>query len=60
MRTPFSAYSESGKPAAAPAPDSIISSTPLLLKTPMAPGTIATRRSPGDDSETIPTWSGTD
>ena len=54
-RTPFSTYSESGKPAGAPAPGSIRSSTPVLFKTEMALGTIATRRSPGDVSATIPT-----
>ena len=54
-RTPFSAYSESGKPARTPAPDSIRNSTPDLFRTPSAPGTIATRRSPGADSATTPT-----
>ena len=54
-RTPFSTYSESGKPACAPAPGSMSSSTPVLFKTEMALGTIATRRSPGAASATIPT-----
>src|SRR5271157_3289162 len=55
MRTPFSAYSESGNPARRPAPASIRNWVPVLLRTPMAPGTMATRRSPGDISETMPT-----
>ena len=38
-----------------PAPGSISNSTPLLFKTEIAPGTIATRFSPGALSETIPT-----
>jgi hypothetical protein len=54
-RTPFSTYSASGKPASDPAPGCMRSSTPVLFKTEMAPGTIATRRSPGDASATIPT-----
>src|SRR5580704_9818817 len=54
-RTPLAAYSESGNPAATPAPGSSSHSTPVLLRTPSAPGTIATRRSPGADSATTPT-----
>ena len=55
MRTPFSTYSESGNPARRPAPASIRNWVPVLLRTPIAPGTMATRRSPGDISETMPT-----
>src|ERR1039458_3509918 len=54
-RTPFSTYSASGKPASPPAPGCMSNSTPVLFKTEMALGTIATRRSPGDPSATIPT-----
>src|ERR1035441_2361973 len=54
-RTPFSTYSASGKPASVPAPGCMSSSTPVLFKTEMALGTIATRRSPGAPSTTIPT-----
>ena len=54
-RAPFSAYSASGKPARVPAPASTTTSTPDLPRTENAPGTIATRRSPGDASETTPT-----
>src|SRR5215472_1859052 len=52
--TPFSMYSLSGKPAAAPAFVSITSSIPVLGRTESALGAIATRRSPGDVSETNP------
>src|ERR1035437_3633029 len=55
IRTLFSTYSESGKPARSPAPDSMRSSTPVLFRTPIAPGAIATRRSPGADSARTPT-----
>src|ERR1043166_1309464 len=58
-RTPFSVYSASGNPASAPAPDSIRNSLPVLLRTESAPGTMATRRSPGADSDTIPIVRGT-
>src|SRR5215831_3659209 len=52
--TPFSTYSLSGKPAAAPAFVSITRSIPVLWNTESAFGAIATRRSPGDVSETNP------
>ena len=41
--------------AQTPAPDSTSRSTPLFLKAAMTLGTIATRRSPGQDSTTTPT-----
>ena len=44
-----------GKAGAQPAPDSTSRSTPLFLKAAMTLGTIATRRSPGQDSTTTPT-----
>ena len=49
-RAPFSWYSASENPAAAPAPVSTTNSTPLLASISMARGTIATRRSPGNVS----------
>src|SRR5271157_291490 len=51
MRTPFAAYSASGKPARAPASASISHSAPVLFKTERALGAMATRRSPGADSD---------
>src|ERR1035441_4603146 len=55
MRTPLAAYSESGKPAWLPAPASRINSAPVLFSTESAVGTMATLRSPGASSATIPT-----
>src|SRR6202166_3716096 len=52
---PLAAYSASGKPAAAPAPASTITSRPAFARLGMTAGTSATRRSPGYVSRGTPT-----
>src|SRR5690349_4651989 len=52
---PLAAYSASGKPAAAPAPASTMTSIPALTRLGMTMGTSATRRSPGYVSRGTPT-----
>jgi hypothetical protein len=54
MRAPLSLKAPSGKPAAAPAPDSITTSSPALARRGKAEGTTATRRSPGNVSLRTP------
>src|SRR5580704_11070648 len=53
--TPLAAYSASGKPAATPAPASMMTSTPAFARLGMTMGTSATRRSPGYVSRGTPT-----
>src|SRR5687767_14632471 len=52
---PLASYSESGNPAATPAPDSTMASIPALDRACKTPGTKATLASPGKVSVGTPT-----